>query len=166
VEKKPLFSQENLIKFFVYTMWALSIWMGLRIFLTGQEAFKDFMGVAYVQGIYERSAQMRFFEDVYTYVMGVLFLVSIIFIEQFMMTGVSKKNWLKRIALVFSVQLLLVSTANLTILMAQGFTAAAWLNWLLMVIELGLGVALMVFVVRSNLFGELLTRRKFEKVDL
>jgi hypothetical protein len=50
--------------------------------------------------------------------------------------------------------------------MAQGFTAAAWLNWLLMVIELGLGVALMVFVVRSNLFGELLTRRKFEKVDL
>jgi hypothetical protein len=129
-----------------YLMWILAAALGVWLMLISRSAFLGAFAL-YAGDSVQRAWQVRFFDKVFSIAIGLLWLVAMIFVEQYFRTGVRRHSLLVRFARVAGPELLAVFVVDALLLWLQR-GGASWLRWLALGGELVLGAAL-VWLARS-----------------
>ena len=132
-----------------YLMWTLNLLIGVWFILISRQFLLFFLGVNYVGDNMARGSQIGFLDKVYLIVLGLTWLIFMILMEDDFKKSVKKKILMRRFTRIAGPEFLLVFLADLGLLILQGPNAAAWLRWLLLLIELGLA-AVCVWYTRSH----------------
>lgn len=90
--------------------------------------------------------QNIFIEMVYVIFIGILLLIAMLVVEEYLRRGVRKGMLIKYIAKVFTPILFLLFLIDLLTLLLVGIAASSILFWLIMLVELGLSFVLFEYV--------------------
>jgi hypothetical protein len=132
-----------------YLMWTINLVIGVWFILVSRQFLLFFLGVNYVGDNLARGSQIGFLDKVYLIALGLAWLIFMIFMEDDFKKSVKKKNLMRRFTRIAGPEFLLVFLADLGLLIVQGPDAAAWLRWLVLLVELGLA-AVCVWHTRSH----------------
>lgn len=124
-----------------YLVWTVLIVMGFWFLIMSREVFLT--AAAYYAGdSITRGWQVRFYDRAFFLIMGLAVLVYFYATEGYLRAGIEKHDMLRRFFKTSGWVLLAIFVLDLTLLALQQFAGGAWLRWVILVAELGLGVAL------------------------
>jgi hypothetical protein len=142
-----------------YVMWTLNLLIGVWFILISREFLLLFLGVNYVGDNMARGWQIGFLDKMYMIALGLAWLIFMIVMEDDFKKSAKKGILIRRFTRIAGPEFLLVFLADLALLITEGANAAAWLRWLLLLVELGLA-AVCVWYTRSQ------QKSKPDKIDL
>jgi len=122
-----------------YVMWIVSFLLWLWFMLLSREAIAGLLTNFYLNGSFSRMKAFQFFNQWYFYLMGLVWLIFMIGVENYFRQGIKKGNLLRRISQVIGPELFLLSITNLVRSFILAFTI--W-DWLILGLELILGAGL------------------------
>lgn len=125
-----------------YSAWAVISALAFWVLLVSRQAFM-FVSARFVGDDIVRGWQARFYDKVFLIVvaLGVLALVTLT--ESYLRRGIDRRDVIRRSAKIVGVELLVLSALDLVLALFQGSGAGGWLRWLILVVELVAGVALL-----------------------
>ena len=128
-----------------YLVWIILLLLGLWFIVISRQGFVGALSVFYVKGSLPRAWEVRFYEKVYTLALGLLWLIFMIVTEEYFRAGVGRSHLLKRFARVAGPELLLISAADLFLLLLQGGAGGNVVRWLIPTGEVVAGAVLFHF---------------------
>jgi hypothetical protein len=134
-------------------MWTLNLVIGVWFILISQKFILGILGNNYTGKNIGRNWQVGFLDKVYLIALGLAWLVIMIVMENYFKKSVKKGTLVRRFTRIAGPEFLLVFLAYLGLLILQGINSVAWLQWLLLLVELGLG-AVCIWYTRSQGKGE------------
>lgn len=134
-----------------YVSWIVSFLLWFWFILKSKETISSLLAVYYVQGplegTFQRTKVFQFFNQGYFYVVGLIWLIMMIVVEQYFRDGVRKGNLTTRICKVIGPELLLLFLSDL----AHTFVVSpSTQDWLVLVVEFVLAVGLIGYAIRSK----------------
>ena len=124
----------------MYLLWVITIALGFWLLLVSREAF--LMGAAfYVGDDIVRGWQVRFLDKAVFIAAGLFVIILFTLTEGYLRGGLEKQDLFKRFAKITGIELLLIFVFDILLVLMQGATAGSWLRWLIVFIELALGIA-------------------------
>jgi hypothetical protein len=130
------------IKYLItYAVWiadlVLTLWLAYlcRTSLLGIFALSYTGNVAYANAV-------NFIDKAFIILLGLGWLVFMIMVEQYFRTGIDGN--LQRLSSVTGWVLVCVFSVDLLLAWVQGMSSGNWLRWLILAIELGVGIVLLV----------------------
>lgn len=127
-----------------YIFWIVSLGLGAWFVIIAREAFETFLGRFFIkspdQFIIIRQA--RFWDIVFSVLLWILWFAMMIVTEEYYRRGVTKNVLWQRFARVTGILLILIFIANFSQNLMLGYAVVGWLPWLLCVLELIAGIAL------------------------
>ena len=134
----------RVIQYFIaYTLWivnmALSLWFA---YLTRTSAL-GILALFYQQGDFQYTKLVNLVDRVLVVVLGLGWLVFTVVTEEYFRSGAKKKSLPIRFARVTGSLILCIFVVDLTLFWVQGI--GDWMRWLILIIELSAGLALVVF---------------------
>ena len=129
-----------------YLLWFVTLCLGAWFVFISRNTFEVFLGGYYIKekNQFLLSKQASFLDIVFPVVLWLLWFVMLILTEEYYRRGVQKHNLFKRFAKVSGGLLVLIFFADLCLNLMLGITATGWLRWLITLIELLAGVALLI----------------------
>ena len=127
-----------------YGMWIADLVLALWLAYLCREGSVAVLALFYKEGNFAYLNASKFADRVFTIILGLSWLVFMIIIEAYFRAGVLKDDLLKRFAAVTGPVLLCIFSVDLILFWIQGVSAGAWLRWLILAAELGIGMALFV----------------------
>lgn len=124
-----------------YLLWTVLIALGFWFLILSRETFLT--GASYYAGdSFVRGWQTRFLDKAFFLFVGLGVLVFIYATEGYLRAGIEKHDMLRRFFKISGGVMIAVFVMDLILLLLQQFAGGAWLRWLILVGELGLGVGL------------------------
>jgi len=124
-----------------YLLWTVLIALGFWFLILSRETFLT--AAAYYAGdSFVRGWQTRFYDKAFFLFVGIAVLVFIYATEGYLRAGIEKRDMLRRFFKTSGWVLLAIFVMDLLLLLLQQFAGGAWLRWIVLVAELGLGVGL------------------------
>ena len=124
-----------------YLLWTVLIALGFWFLILSRETFLT--AAAYYAGdSFVRGWQTRFYDKVFFLFVGIAVLVFIYATEGYLRAGIEKHDMLRRFFKTSGWVLLAIFVMDLILLFLQQFAGGAWLRWVVLVAELGLGIGL------------------------
>lgn len=133
----------------VFLTWLVTCALGLWIVLVGRSALLAFLVNVYIGDSVVRKLRARFFDQVYFVVAGLLYLIFIFTIENYLRSGLPQRDTLRRFAKTVGVELLVLFPLDLATALL-GRSGIRLLNLLLFAAELLVGAGLLVYAVRTK----------------
>jgi len=133
-----------------YLVWVVLLVLGLWLVFLSREGFLAALTVFYVRGSTWRGWQVGFYDKAYTIGAGSLWLVFMVVTEEYLRTGVERRDLLRRVARVAGAELLLLFVADLSLLLLQGVGMRNWLRWLIIGSQIAVGAVLLLFASSSR----------------
>ena len=127
-----------------YGMWIADLGLALWLAYLCKEGFVAILALFYKEGNFAYLNASNFADKVFTIMLGLSWLIFMIIIEAYFRVGVLKDDLLKRFATVTGPVLLCIFIVDLILFWLQGVSVRAWLRWLTLAAELGIGMALLV----------------------
>ena len=127
-----------------YVMWIVDLALALWLAYLCKEGFVAILTLFYKEGNFAYLNASNFADRVFTIMLGLSWLIFMIIIEAYFRAGVLKDDLLKRFAAVTGPMLLCIFMVDLILFWIQGVSVRAWLRWLILAAELGIGMALLV----------------------
>lgn len=128
-----------------YILWIVVLLLGALIGLRYYDVLIGSLAIFYVQDEYTRMTQVRFLDRAYGVFAGLVWLGLMVITEELFRKGVETKQTLRRFSAIAGTELLLLGGADLYLMIVQG-AASIWLQWIVMIVELGLGAGLIYYV--------------------
>jgi hypothetical protein len=129
-----------------YLLWILAVALGAWFMLISRSALLGALAL-YAGDSVGRSWQVRFLDKASAIVIGLLWLVAIIIIEEYFRRGVQQQALLERFIKVAGIEFLTIFVADALLLWVQ-MGSESWLRWLTLGGELVLGIVL-IWLARS-----------------
>jgi hypothetical protein len=124
-----------------YLLWTVLIALGFWFLILSRETFLT--AAAYYAGdSFTRGWQTRFFDKAFFLLVGLGVLVFIYATEGYLRAGIEKRDMLRRFFKTSGWVLLAIFVMDLILMVLQQFAGGAWLRWVVLVAELGLGAGL------------------------
>jgi hypothetical protein len=130
-----------------YAMWLVSFFLWLWFMFLSREAISGLLTMHYLDGSLNKMKVFQFFNQWYFYLTGLVWLILMIVVENYLRQGVLKGDLLRRISKVIAPELILLAIANFARSFVLLFTAV---DWLILVIELVLGAALIFWLIKTK----------------
>lgn len=129
-----------------YVFWLVSLALGAWFVIIAREAFETFLGRYFIKGPDQFTVirQARFWDLVVSVVLWILWFAMMIIVEEYYRRGAEKNVMWRRFARVTAILLILIFIASLSQNLMLGFAVVGWLPWLLSVLELFAGIALII----------------------
>lgn len=127
-----------------YLMWVVALVLGLWFFIISRNGFLGILAL-YARGSVTRGWQTSFYDKAYSIAIGLLWLALMIVVERYFRRGVQQGDLIKRVAQVVGPELLVVSAADLGLLVLHGVGSANWLRWVILGGEVVVGVLLLLY---------------------
>lgn len=121
---------------FAYVMWLICLLLGFWLILASREVERTTLTLYYAGTSITRHVQVGLLDQAYFIFTGLLWLILMIFSEEYFRKGVAKKELLYRGAVVIAPELLLIALSELSLVLELGFYQQSWLNWLRTILEL------------------------------
>ncbi len=121
-----------------YVLWTINLAIGIFFIIISREFLLDFLGITYVGQNMARGYQVGFFDKVYLVALGLAWLIIMIVLEDDFKNSVTKGTLMRHFTRIAGPEFLLIFLANLGLLILQGINRAVWLQWLALLVELGL----------------------------
>lgn len=133
--------------FIAYVLWVVTLGLGIWLILLSREALEAFLGGYYIKGEnqFMLIRQARFLDIAIPFVLWLLWFAFLIIIEEYYRKGAEKRLIWWRFARVTGWLLVLIFIVDLIQVLLVGAMVAGWLRWLLVTLELLVGVALLIF---------------------
>ncbi len=130
----------------VYFLWSIVLLVGLWFLLLSRNTFLSVFTTLYVKDSIVRAWQIRSLEKFYTLGVGLAWLAMTILTEVYFRAAVHRARLLfQRFALILGIELLLIFVADAMLLFVQGLGMTIWSRWLILGVELVLGVGCLIF---------------------
>ena len=129
-----------------YCMWIADLGLTLWLIFISRTVFLGIFGLFYKPGNLVYVHRVDFADKIFWLILGLGWLVFMIVVEAYFRTGALHDDLLKRFAKVTGPVLLSIFCVDLTLFWLQGMGGNNGLRWLILATELGLGIALLVFV--------------------
>ena len=120
----------------VYVIWLVCLMLGFWLILTSREVERTSLTLYYAGSSITRQAQVGLLDQVYFIVTGFLWLILMIFSEQYFRKGIARNDLLHRAAVIIAPELLLIALSELSLVVELGLYQQPWVNWLRTIIEL------------------------------
>src|SRR5690349_7932981 len=129
-----------------YLSWIVDLGLGMWLFFLGRTALLDFFALSYREGALSYAYRVDFIDKMYVVLLGLVWLVFMIVLEQSFRTSALSDKLPRLIARVTGVLLLSIFVVDLILLGIQGVESGSWLRWLVLAAELGIGILLIAVV--------------------
>lgn len=123
----------------VYAMWLAILLLGIWFLLISRDALLGLIDALMVDESTSHAWRLISFERFYMFGAGLIWLVVMVFSELYLRRGVARGELVPRFARIFGVLVLLVFVVDAIIFAMQGLPGG-WLRWLILAVELALGV--------------------------
>lgn len=129
-----------------YVFWLVSLALGAWFVIIAREAFETFLGRYFIKSPDQFTVirQARFWDLVVSVVLWILWFAMMIIVEEYYRRGAEKNVMWRRFARVTAILLILIFIASLSQNLMLGFAVVGLLPWLLSVLELFAGIALII----------------------
>ncbi len=125
-----------------YLAWIVSLLLWLWFLLLGRNSLLAVLGIFYVREGFKRRFEAQFAERMFVFAVGIIWVILMVVVEEYFRRGIKKGDLLRRIGRVFAPIILLIFVADFALAFALGFSNQSWLRWLLLFIELSLGIGM------------------------
>ncbi len=130
-----------------YIMWLVSFFLWLWFMFLSREAISGLLTMYYLDGSLNKMKVFQFFNQWYFYLTGLVWLILMIVVENYLRQGVVKGDLFRRIGKVIAPELILLAIANFARSLVRIFTTV---DWLILIVELVLGAALIFWIVKTK----------------
>ena len=143
----------KVLKFVIaYGMWIVDLGLGLWLIFLSRTVVLDIFALFAKQGGWAYARRVDFADKAFVLILGIGWLVLMIFAESYFRNGAQEGDLLKRVAKVTGSILLAIFGVDLILFWLQGLGASNWLRWLILATEMGIGIALVLLArPQSNL---------------
>ncbi len=128
----------------VYLLWAVVLLLGLWVFVLSRNDWLGFLGVLYARNSALYIHRVGFLDQALSLGLGLLWLILMVFTENYFRQGAQKPGLLKRFARVAGPMLLLAFVADLALLWLQGAPGSGQ-RWLVLAGEVAIGITWLVY---------------------
>lgn len=125
-----------------YTTWIISFLLWVWFMFLGRDAITTLLALYYYQGKFQRGKEIQFISQGWLFLTGLIWLVLMVFVENYMRVGAGKKDFDRRIGKVLAPEVVLIFIADLALASAAGLGGLPVLRWLILLVELAAGIAL------------------------
>ncbi len=134
-----------------YVSWIVSFLLWFWFIFKSREAISGLLTRYYLngplEGSFQRTKVFQFFNQGYFYVVGLIWLIMMIVVEQYFRDGVRKGNLNTRICQVIGPEMLLLFLSDI----AHALVALpSALDWLVLVVEFILAVGMIGYAIKSK----------------
>ena len=128
-----------------YGMWIVDMALAFWLAFLSRNVLLEILALFYQKESWSYPRWVVVIDRFYTLVIGLGWLVFMIVVEQYIMTGIKKGNLLLRIARVTGPVLLAIFVVDLVGIWLQGIGSGSWLRWLILAAELTVGIGMYVY---------------------
>jgi len=128
-----------------YGMWIVDLLLAFWLAFLSRNVLLEILALFYQKESWSYPRWVVVIDRFYTLMVGLGWLVFMIIVEQYILTGIKKGNLLKRIARVTGLVLLAIFAVDLIQVWLQGIGSNSWLRWLILAAELIIGTGMYVF---------------------
>ena len=128
-----------------YGMWIVDMVLAFWLAFLSRNVLLEILAKFYQKESWSYPRWVVVIDRFYTLMVGLGWLVFMIIVEQYILTGIKKGNLLKRIARVTGLVLLAIFAVDLSEVWLQGIGSGNWLRWLILAAELILGIGMYVY---------------------
>ena len=107
--------------------------------MKSREAISGMLIRFYLNGTFQRTKEFQFFNQFYFYLLGLVWLILMIVVENYFRLGVKKGDLFKRIGKVIGPELILLLVSDVFRLFSTTFSAQ---DWIIVFLELVLGAGM------------------------
>ena len=129
----------------VYAMWIVNMALSMWLFYLTRTSALGILALFSGSGDFQYSKTVNLVDRILVVVLGLGWLIFSIFTEEYFRSGALKENFLKRIARITGPLLLCIFVVDLIFFWLLGVGGGDWMRWLILALELGAGLALVVF---------------------
>jgi hypothetical protein len=129
----------------VYLLWAVVLGLGIWLLLLSRNAVLSLFSVLSTDVTTARQGKLETLDKFYVISAGLAWLALMVLTEFYFRNGARRGDLLYRFARILGVELLLLFVVDGVLLVIMGLGAATWLRWLILVAELALAVACLLF---------------------
>lgn len=135
--------KEKILKYAVaYSTWVISLLLWVWFMFLARDAITSNLALYYYQDKFQRGKEIQFISQAWMFSTGIIWLIIMVVVENYLRVGVNKKDFIKRIGKVIAPEVLLIFLADLGLAFAQGLGQLPILRWLILLLELGAGIGL------------------------
>lgn len=140
-----LYSRKDLIFRYAvaYATWIVSLLLWVWFMFLSRDAITNLLKIYYYQNSFQHGKAIQFFMQAWIFVTGIIWLILMVLVENYMREGVKKKNLAKRVGKVIAPELVLIFLSDLMLAFSQGFFNLPFLRWLILVLVLAAAIAML-----------------------
>lgn len=126
-----LYTKKDLISRYAvaYATWIISLLLWAGFMFLARDAITNLLGLYYYQDSFQRKKEIQFFMQAWIFVTGIIWLIMMVIVENYMREGVKKKNLAKRVGKVIGPELLLLFLTVLALAFSQQFNHFPLIGW-------------------------------------
>ncbi len=128
-----------------YSAWVADMGLALWFAYLCKFDLLGFLALFYERGNWIYEKQVNVIDKAFTIFLGLGWMAFMIVAEEYFRIGIQKKDLLKRITRINAPLLISIFVVDLFLLWLQGIGSSDWLRLLILVAELGAGLALLVW---------------------
>ncbi len=129
---------------FAYFLWVVDLGLSFWLFFLGRTTLLGLLAFFYEPGDFQYTKMVDLVDRIFVVVAGLGWMVFAVVTEEYYRSGALKEKILLRFARVTGPILLSLFIVDLILFWLQGVGAGDWLRWLILVAELGIGLAMVV----------------------
>lgn len=129
-----------------YVLWIVDLGLGLWLLLISRTVFLDILALSFKESSWVYSRRVDFADKIFLLVLGLGWLIFMIIIEHYYRASSLTGELPQRFAWVTGLLLLCIFVIDMFLFWVQGIGNNNWLRWLVLAAELGIGIALLVWV--------------------
>ena len=133
-----------------YFLWIVDLGLGIWLFLLSRTALLGVLALRYKEGSLSYAHRVDFVDKIFVLILGLAWLTFMIVLEHSFRKSALTEKLLQRFTRVTGILLLSLFVVDLILLWVQGVGSGNWLRWLLLAVELGIGIVL-ITVVKNRL---------------
>jgi hypothetical protein len=129
-----------------YALWIVDLLLAFWLAFLSRSDILAIFGLFYKKGNYYYRQWVGVIDRIFILVVGLGWLIFMIIIEEYYRRGIPKGDLLKRGARITGQLLISIFVVDLVLFWLQGIGIGSinWLRWLILAVEMGIGIALLV----------------------
>ncbi|NLG97821.1 MAG: hypothetical protein GX491_10705 [Chloroflexi bacterium] len=131
-----------------YLLWLVSMALSLAFLLMGRSSFPILITAALDTPKFQTGYTAIMVDRAFTVLAGIYWLVLMVYAENDFRSSVKKGRLWYRAARLIGFQLILVFVANLALTLTNGSPFNQWVQYLLLLVEIALGILLVIYSYR------------------
>ncbi len=134
-----------------YVMWIVSFLLWLWLMFIGRNLLTGLLAATVSPGATQQARMVQLLDRVYMLVMGLIWLVLMLVVENYFRRGAQKGDLWRRIGRVIGPQVLLIFAVDLGLILFTGAAYQPATRWLLLALEIVLGVGFILLGMKGPL---------------